>query len=298
MACGRILLVLSVCGVVGTGPLLAATRFRTVPLELVLLVIMPLAVAVFAWGRWYRLTDTPRPSAAMSPSLAVVLFLGMFLLGIAGGQVVRLLAGIAADEPLGLADRVLVTAGYTAGQIIVVAVYLVLSWRGPARDRAPASRAVLLGAGAFAIVWPVVVFAATAGGLVTRLVTGTPVDPIAHETLQVLTEAPPGTWSVLMGVLVVGVVPVLEEVTYRGLLQRALIGVGLGRWTAIVATSVVFALMHRGAAAWHALPAIFVLSIGFGWIYERTGRLSASVSMHILFNAVNLGLATLSGARG
>ena len=36
------------------------------------------------------------------------------------------------------------------------------------------------------------------------------------------------------------------------------------------------------------LPALFVLSLGFGWIYVRTGRLTASIVMHAAFNAFNI----------
>ena len=39
------------------------------------------------------------------------------------------------------------------------------------------------------------------------------------------------------------------------------------------------------AADWHALPALFVLSLGLGWLYERTGSLWAVMLMHALFNA-------------
>ncbi len=48
--------------------------------------------------------------------------------------------------------------------------------------------------------------------------------------------------------------------------------------------------MHVGVARWHALAALLVLSIGLGWVYEKTGRLTAAISMHVLFNAANLGL--------
>jgi membrane protease YdiL (CAAX protease family) len=44
-------------------------------------------------------------------------------------------------------------------------------------------------------------------------------------------------------------------------------------------------------APWHALAALFVLSLGFGWVYEKTGRLEAAVTMHALFNAANVALA-------
>ena len=83
--------------------------------------------------------------------------------------------------------------------------------------------------------------------------------------------------------------------TYRGILQHTLVRGGLGRWPAIIGTSAIFALMHTFIVPWHALPALFVLSLGFGWVYEKTGRLAAAVTMHALFNAVNLAQAMLWG---
>ena len=104
-------------------------------------------------------------------------------------------------------------------------------------------------------------------------------------------ESPADVWLVVMSLLVVFVAPVLEEVMYRGILQRTIIGLNCGRWPAILLTSGVFVCMHVTVARWHALPALFVLSLGFGWVYERTGRLAAPIVMHVLFNALNLGLA-------
>jgi membrane protease YdiL (CAAX protease family) len=54
-------------------------------------------------------------------------------------------------------------------------------------------------------------------------------------------------------------------------------------WTSIVLTSLVFAVMH-----WHEMPApiaLFLLSLALGYLYQRTGNLVASVTLHALFNA-------------
>ncbi|WP_422930427.1 lysostaphin resistance A-like protein [Singulisphaera sp. PoT] len=59
------------------------------------------------------------------------------------------------------------------------------------------------------------------------------------------------------------------------------------RTLAIVATSVLFGGVH--IAQWPAPIAIFVLALGLGWIYDRTGSLIAPFVMHALFN----GLATI-----
>jgi membrane protease YdiL (CAAX protease family) len=50
--------------------------------------------------------------------------------------------------------------------------------------------------------------------------------------------------------------------------------------------------MHAGSVPLHGLAALFILSIGFGIVYERTGRLTGPVVMHVGFNAGNLVMAS------
>jgi membrane protease YdiL (CAAX protease family) len=54
-------------------------------------------------------------------------------------------------------------------------------------------------------------------------------------------------------------------------------------WLAILITSLLFALMHE---RWMQ-PAIFLLSVGLGYTYERTGNLWSSITVHLLFNTAN-----------
>ena len=63
-------------------------------------------------------------------------------------------------------------------------------------------------------------------------------------------------------------------------------------YTFSVIASVIFALAHLTVVPPHGLAALFVLSLGFGWAYEKTGSLWAPFTMHALFNAGNLILAT------
>ena len=46
-----------------------------------------------------------------------------------------------------------------------------------------------------------------------------------------------------------------------------------------------------GAADWQGLPSLFVLSLGLGWIFTKTGRLIAPIIVHMLFNGFNLLMA-------
>lgn len=54
-------------------------------------------------------------------------------------------------------------------------------------------------------------------------------------------------------------------------------------WLAIIITSAIFALVHP---AW-SRPIIFVLAVGLGYAYERTGNLWVSITMHAVFNSVS-----------
>ena len=101
--------------------------------------------------------------------------------------------------------------------------------------------------------------------------------------------------------MVVLLVPLIEEVMYRGIIQESLRRLGVHAWMAIICTSGLFALMHLPALppnAHHALAALFVLSLFFGWLYERTGRLIAPVTLHAAFNAGNLLLASMYAVEG
>jgi membrane protease YdiL (CAAX protease family) len=57
----------------------------------------------------------------------------------------------------------------------------------------------------------------------------------------------------------------------------------LASWAAILLTSALFAMVHP---MW-MWPPIFVLSLGLGYVYERTGNLWANVTIHSLFNLFN-----------
>ncbi|MBL0928050.1 MAG: CPBP family intramembrane metalloprotease [Phycisphaerales bacterium] len=154
------------------------------------------------------------------------------------------------------------------------------------------------GAGAFALVFPIVgtlgFLSLLVAGAIARLAGMDPPGGIAHVTLNTLTTQPMGAgwWMVVAGV-VVGA-PIAEELIYRAALQTGVRRALGSPAAAILVTSAVFTVQHLGAAAWHALPALFVLSAAFGVAYERTGRITAPIAMHMLFNAANIAVAVLT----
>jgi membrane protease YdiL (CAAX protease family) len=156
---------------------------------------------------------------------------------------------------------------------------------------------VMVGGAGLALLLPVVFTASIVASTVAQWWGGSP-PAIGHRLLGPMFEA---AWPVRLGFFASAIVvaPVLEELIFRGLLQTSLLnllrrgGVGQAttRWMAIVGTTGVFLALHLGDAAPHALPALAVLSIGLGYLYERTGSLVVPVVAHAGFNAVNVAMA-------
>lgn len=227
-------------------------------------------------------------------------FCGLYLAGILGAVAGQWVSNAAWSS---LSEQTMPQAGQLAAQLIMLAVLVAVWRRSPwpvdssGGDRVSGSwdrtRPVVIGACAMLLFWPLVQSVAMAAEFLVEQMQGAPLEPIAHETLAKLHAAPRDGWFFALTGLVVLAVPFMEEVMYRGILQPILSGAGLGRWPAIVGTSVVFASVHLALARPHAVAAIFVLSLGFGWAYERTGRLAAPVTMHVLFNAGNVALIFL-----
>jgi membrane protease YdiL (CAAX protease family) len=278
--------------------------------------------------RWHRLHHLPREQPALPPPALLGMALLMILLGTAGASAARTILGVPAqlpDDPQQvLALETKLRLGAVIGQVLVV----VLAWqlarlatlqralaqrsarRSAAADdaafaaaeppnlleeppgkRVSAPRAILIGVAAMALLFPIVASMGMLSTLVQQQWTGRAADPIAHESLRQLQNAPRDGWFFLFIALALIATPILEEIMYRGLLQPAFRGALGLRWPAIAITSLCFALMHLGAVEPVALPVLFSLSLGLGWARERTGGLLAPITMHIAFNAVNLALA-------
>lgn len=133
-------------------------------------------------------------------------------------------------------------------------------------------------------VYPLVFAGVGLSLLIGRLLRGEGFMIETHQSLEELMGFEQVWGRVLVIVLVAAVVPVMEELLFRGLMQTAIRGVTGAAWPAVLLTSVLFAVVH---SLTHT-PAIFALSCGLGYAYERSGSLWRPILMHVLFNGISV----------
>lgn len=216
-----------------------------------------------------------------------VLHLGIAFLVAVGAVVLGGLVSLPVVIGLALVGPVAVFAGtVAAGEIGIAVVGVAFSRTADAADvvpdwSLPTAGGLGLVAGATALLVGVnrVAFgaAATVG-----------IDPVAS------ISPPPGlaTWTTFLAVapLFVLVVGPAEEYLFRGLLQRYL-AQEFGLRGAVGWSSVLFVLVHVPAVVQVSPPALlvaapvqFVVSVGLGWLYERTDTLVVPALTHGLYD--------------
>ena len=123
-----------------------------------------------------------------------------------------------------------------------------------------------------------------------------PEEQIAVKYLRTVAQFP--LLFTVASLLIVFIVPIAEELLFRGFLQTWLKQkVGWGK--AILITSIIFSLFHfstqQGAHNLSLLSSLFILSCFLGFLYERQQSLFASIALHMVFNGVSI-LLLLKGS--
>jgi uncharacterized protein len=112
-------------------------------------------------------------------------------------------------------------------------------------------------------------------------------DDALSETANDLIDRADGGLIVVLFLLVVIGAPVVEEVVYRGLLQRPLLD-RLPAVPVVLGVAALFAVIHFRPVEY---PGLFVAGLVFGVCAWRTGRIGMAVVAHVAFNATGLALA-------
>ncbi len=98
-------------------------------------------------------------------------------------------------------------------------------------------------------------------------------------------------WKMLIvGSLATLVVPVYEEIFFRGFIHNAFRN-RLGMWGAIIASSLLFGLFHLIPAQ---IITAFLLGLVLGWMYEKSGSLWTVIIAHVVNNGLAMGMAAIA----
>jgi membrane protease YdiL (CAAX protease family) len=112
-------------------------------------------------------------------------------------------------------------------------------------------------------------------------------DEALTETAKDLVDRADGLLLPLLIVLVVFGAPVVEEIVYRGLLQRPLLN-EFSAALVIVVVAAVFALIHFRPVEY---PGLFIVGLVFGVCAWWTGRVGMAIAAHIGFNVTGIAFA-------
>lgn len=109
-----------------------------------------------------------------------------------------------------------------------------------------------------------------------------------QEDLRKLFAAIPETLpnQILLFVAVALIAPLIEELLFRGLLQKSL-SHKMPVWAAIAISALIFGAMHMDP---YAMPPLVMMGAIFGVIYHLTGSLRVTILLHMINNAAALAL--------
>ena len=101
-------------------------------------------------------------------------------------------------------------------------------------------------------------------------------------------------WLLILTLVMIGSVGLVEELLFRGVLQRVF-GAHLGQWTGVLLASALFAAMHSIYGS--GLEVVFagVIGLVFGIIYEWTDSMGLITLMHGVLNVFLFGTIPIRG---
>jgi uncharacterized protein len=221
------------------------------------------------------------PTRAQWPAWYGFAALGIAVVGtlVGGGIVLGIVAAAAGVD----SDAAGITIALTVVQdaaLVGSALYLASRIRPPTAEQfgirpVPIGRALKWIAIAFAIYFPLAIAYTQA------------VHPDEQTTLRDLGAGSSIALTILIGVLVVGVAPIAEEIFFRGFFYGAL-RTRFSFMAAALIDGAVFGVIHAGTGP-QAIPPLVVLGFAFCVAYEATGSILPGIVLHSVNNMVAFG---------
>lgn len=98
-----------------------------------------------------------------------------------------------------------------------------------------------------------------------------------QEIMFAMVHTVPGIITIAM------IAPICEEITFRDAIQGYLHRNGYKAWHCIVASSLIFGIVHMNPAQ---IPFAFMMGMFLGWLYYKTGSIMPGVVCHIMNNGM------------
>jgi membrane protease YdiL (CAAX protease family) len=108
-------------------------------------------------------------------------------------------------------------------------------------------------------------------------------DLVTPFQLQSYTTAAAAGWLPAMFTAAILLAPAGEEAMFRGFLFRGWVRPAQSAWPAIIAISVLWAMLHI-QYDWTGILQIFIVGLFLGWMRWRSGSLLLTFLLHALFN--------------
>ncbi len=138
-------------------------------------------------------------------------------------------------------------------------------------------------------VWPLVLLAFMLTMIAGKIIYGPEFEMQQHRELEIVTAHSQIPLRIIILITTIIVVPLFEEMLFRGLFQTLIRSFMIKPWRSIAATSVLFACSHPNPQHW---PALFALSVCIGYSYEKSGSILRPFFIHAIFNATSV-IATM-----
>ena len=243
------------------------------------------------------LKDAPGRPNRLSPAVPIIIFaiwLGVQMLTVTiATAVLHGRAGSLADLPADQRTRVQITTAIAgpiamAAACVAAAVYTFAGGAAGIGLSVKSARADFkAGLAACLMIWPLYLGLLLAA---TAFLEAFDVPVSQHPLLEALRGLSAG-WRVAAAVSAIVLAPVAEELFFRGVVQSMFRRLTGSPRIGILLASAIFAGVH--VPVWQGMPALFVLAVMMGYLYERSGRLTAPIVLHAAFNLANFTVASM-----
>jgi membrane protease YdiL (CAAX protease family) len=112
---------------------------------------------------------------------------------------------------------------------------------------------------------------------------------LGSDTIRSLQGIQTAYGGVAMMLFIAVLVPVVEELSFRGVVLRTL-SRHVAPWAAVIVQAAVFMVLHEETGSY---PYIFLLALLTAWLARRSGGLLAPIMLHATNNAI-AGLSVLA----